>query len=75
MREDGDPSYEIAIGSLDDPNAIPPMSEQSGAESKLGWFDGMSGLPTQQTSDYRSEDDLKKLKSLQHPDFDTDHWS
>lgn len=74
MREDGDSSYEIAIGTLDDPNAIPAMREQSGAESKLDWFDLMSVLPAQKTSDYRSEDDLNQLKSLQHPDYDTDHW-
>lgn len=74
MREDGDPNYEIAIGTLDDANAIPPMSEQSGVESKLGWFDGLHRLAPQATSDYRSTDDLKKLKSLQHPDYDTERW-
>ena len=40
----------------------------------LDWFDRMSSLPTQKTSDYRSEDELNLLKSLQHPDRNTDHW-
>ena len=70
MREDGDPDYEIAIGALDDPNAIGPMTEQSGIESKIAWFDGLRDLPRQATADYRSAEDLVKLKSLQHPDRD-----
>ena len=74
MREDGDPNYEIAIGTLDDPNAIDPMTEQSGIESKVNWFDDMAGLPARATDDYRTAADLAKLKSLQHPDHDTEHW-
>lgn len=74
MREDGDPNFEMAIGTLDDPNAIGPMTEQSGIESKLGWFDGLPDLPRQKSGDDRSEDDMRKLKSLQHPDRDTEHW-
>ena len=74
MREDGDTNYEMAMGSLDDPTAIAPMTEQSGIESKVEWFDAMLGLPAQTTSDYRSPEDLRKLKSLQHPDHDTEHW-
>jgi hypothetical protein len=74
MREDGDENYEIAIGSLDNPNAVGPMIDQAGIESKLVWFDGMTGLPPKRTSDYRSAEDLKRLKSLQHPDHDTEHW-
>jgi hypothetical protein len=74
MREDGDQNYEIAIGSLDDPDAIAPLTEQSGVESKRAWFDAMSGLPARMTSDCRSPDDLVRLRSLQHPDHDTEHW-
>ncbi len=74
MREDGDPHYEIAIGSLDNPNAIGAMTEQSGIESKVAWFDAMATLPTQRTSDYRTAGELQRLKSLQHPDHDTEHW-
>jgi hypothetical protein len=70
MREDGDLNFEIAIGSLDNPNAIGPMTEQAGVESKLDWFDAMHLLPSKKTTDYRSPEDLQKLKSLQHPDYD-----
>lgn len=74
MREDGDPYYEIAIGSFDDPNAIGAMTGQAGIESKVPWFDGMAGLPAQRTEDSRPPEDLAKLMSLQHPDHDTEHW-
>lgn len=74
MREDGDSNYEIAIGSLDDPDAIDDMTEQSGVESKTRWFDAMHMLPARKTSDYRGEADLQRLRSLQHPDHDTEQW-
>ena len=74
MQEDGDTVIEIAIGTLDDPNAVPPMTEQSGTESKLSWFDGMRELPERTTDEYRTAEDLAELRSLQHPDYDTEHW-
>jgi hypothetical protein len=72
MKEDGDPNYEIAIGSLDDPNAPAPLTGQVGIESKLRWFDTMRALPAHTTADDRRPEDLARLKSLQHPDWDTD---
>ncbi|MBI2719327.1 MAG: GFA family protein [Rhizobiales bacterium] len=74
MREDGDPRYEISIGSLDDPGAIGPMTDQSGIESRVPWFASMFTLPERTTAECRSAEDLVKLKSLQHPDHDTEHW-
>jgi hypothetical protein len=74
MHEDGDANYELAIGALDNPNAIAAMTEQSGIESKLAWFDAMFSLPRQATADYRTPEDLERLRSLQHPDHDTEHW-
>jgi hypothetical protein len=70
MREDGDPQYEMTIGSLDNPNAAPPI-RAVGAESKLDWFDTMATLPSLRTEEDRSPDELAKLTSLQHPDYDT----
>jgi hypothetical protein len=74
MREDGDANYEMAIGSLDDPNAIAAMDHQVGIESKVSWFDAMVTLPGMRTEDDRSPEDMKRLRSLQHPDDDTRHW-
>ncbi len=73
MKEDGDPNYEIAIGSLDDPEAARP-DHQSGTESELSWFAGLHELPRQETADYRTAEDLERLKSRQHPDHDTPEW-
>jgi hypothetical protein len=72
MREDGDSNIEIAIGTLDDPADIPRLSRQSAVESRLPWFSTMHSLPEERMRDYRTPEDLKKLKSFQHPDFDTD---
>ena len=73
MKEDGDPNYEIAIGTLDNPELAPP-SDQVGIESELSWFKPLSSLPRQSTEDDRSPEDLKKLRRLQHPDRDTETW-
>ena len=73
MSEDGDPTYEIAIGSLDDPEAAAP-DHQVGVESRLSWFAGLSSLPGETTEENRSREDLARLKSRQHPDCDTAEW-
>jgi hypothetical protein len=73
MLEDGSPVYDIAIGTLDDPNRAPPI-EQVGIESKVSWFDRLSLLPAHRTQDERSAADLEKLATFQHPDHDTESW-
>lgn len=73
MKEDGDPVYEIAIGTLDDPEAAPP-ADQAGVEAELSWFKSMPHLARQRTEDYRTPEDMAKLRSLQHPDHDTSEW-
>jgi hypothetical protein len=71
MREDGDSNFEIAVGTLDDPVDIPVFSRQSAVESRMPWFGTLHQLPEERMTDYRSAEDLEKLKSLQHPDHDT----
>jgi len=73
MKEDGDPNYEIAIGSLDDPELAPP-TEQAGVESELSWFKSMSSQPGYTTEGKASPERMAKLKTLQHPDHDTETW-
>ncbi len=68
MHEDGDANIELAIGTLDHPNDIPPLSRQSGVESRVHWFAAMMDLPEETTANYRTTEDLHRLKSLQHPD-------
>jgi hypothetical protein len=73
MKEDDYRYYEMTIGSLDNPELAPP-STQVGIESELTWFGTLASLPRKRTEDDRTPDDLKKLKSLQHPDRDTETW-
>jgi len=73
MKEDGDPHYEIAIGTLDDPERAAPI-HQVGIESELSWFRTLMNLPDHSTEDDRTPEDLAKLRSLQHPDHDTKEW-
>jgi hypothetical protein len=73
MKDDGDPNYEIAIGSLDDPNLAPP-TKQVGVESELKWFRALHTLPRQETKDYNTPAQLAKYRSRQHPDHDTSLW-
>jgi hypothetical protein len=71
MREDGDENIELAVGTLEDPTRIGPLTKQSAVESRLPWFSTLHQLPEELMTDYRTPEDLGKLKSLQHPDFDT----
>jgi hypothetical protein len=74
MFEQEDTNIDLAIGSLDEPNAIASLTSQIGIESKLDWFDAMHNLPHATTAQTRTSNDLAKLKSLQHPDHDTEEW-
>jgi hypothetical protein len=71
MREDGDSTIEIAIGSLDQPSAIPPLRLQSAVEHRVAWFTTMHLLPEETLQNSRTPADLAKLKSFQHPDAET----
>jgi hypothetical protein len=72
MREDGDPNCELAVGALDDPGLIRRLGRQVGVESKVPWFDSISGLPAETTDQGWASDGMAdKLRSLQHPDRDT----
>jgi hypothetical protein len=74
LHEDGDANCEIAMGAFDEPNRLGPIAEQGGIESRVAWFNDMHSAPARTTAESRSPEDLAKLKSLQHPDHDTDTW-
>ena len=74
MREDGDVNFEISTGAFDSLSSIGPLAEQVGVESRVSWFNDMHRLPEKTTAETRTPQDLAKLKSLQHPDHDTEHW-
>jgi hypothetical protein len=56
----------VTIGSLDDPAAVKPIS-QDGVEARIGWFGDLAGLPEIFT-------DAPARVIHQHPDHDTDRW-
>jgi hypothetical protein len=72
MLEDGHPDIELAIGTLDDPNAV-TLEGQVGVESKLAWFDGMPQLPPE-TTDQNNPAAARLYHTRQHPDHDTEQW-
>ena len=59
----------VAIGSLDEPGRVKPVS-QYGIESRLPAFFELAGLPSETTVESTPADWLPKLTSRQHPDHD-----
>jgi len=61
---------EIAIATLDDPNAVPPVI-QVGMESRLAWTDSLAALPTcGEAEEAKMAPFYAGLVSHQHPDHD-----
>lgn len=61
---------EIAIATLDNPAAVPPVI-QVGLESRLPWCEGLSTLPTRTTDEEaKVEPFFSRIVSYQHPDRD-----
>jgi hypothetical protein len=73
MHDDGAINFDMAIGTLDDPNRTPPTS-QVGVESELTWFRSLASLPRFRTQDCNSPVELARYVSRQHPDHDTVDW-
>lgn len=73
MRENDEP-YEIAVFSLDHPDMAGAPLRQSGVESRAPWIASLAALPSEETTDYRTPEDMRRLRSRQHPDHDTDRW-
>ena len=63
----------IALGSLDHPEREIPVNAY-GAEAEMPWFDWLPGLPAKATESSTTPEHLKQIKSLQHPDHDTEIW-
>ena len=65
----------VAIGSLDDPAAFPPV-DQHGVESRLSWVNDLGQLPDRPSTEAEAPDTSAFIKSTnhQHPDHDTTSW-
>lgn len=62
----------LAIGAFDDPSTIAP-EVQFGGEAKLAYADHLADLPMRETIEDAAETSyLADIRSLQHPDHDTD---
>ena len=64
---------EIAIATLDDPTQAPPVT-QVNVTDKLHFVDQLHQLPVRENA-VGEISFMENLKSYQHPDHDTDHWS
>lgn len=73
MQDDGETVMDLAICTLDDPEAAPPTA-QTGVESRLSWFAGLASLPQQTTIENNPAASQGHYRSCQHPDHDTEKW-
>jgi len=74
LLEEGEPNIEIAMGTFDRVEKLGPFDHQSGVESRIPWCGDLDHVPSRKTTDYRTPEDMVRLKSLQHPDHDTEVW-
>ena len=69
FRYVGSDRIDVALASLDDPEAISPARE-FGYESRLGWLDLLGTLPHSTTEGSTPAAALKTYASRQHPDHE-----
>jgi hypothetical protein len=71
----GKPRISISIGSLDQPERVPPEL-QYGIESRLSYFAGLPSLPGDKTTEEDEPELAARIRAAnhQHPDHDTAAW-
>ena len=69
FRYVGSDRLDVALATLDEPNAITPARE-FGYESRLPWLDLLGTLPNSTTEGATPAAALKTYASRQHPDHD-----
>lgn len=73
MRSADEP-YDMTIGSLDHPDALPPLKSQIGIESQCRWFRDLATIPAFPTTAAYDGREPGRERSFQHPDHDTTVW-
>ena len=65
----------ITTGSLDDPALFPPLV-QFGIEARMPWFEGLTALPAEGTTEETMTGAVAAIRASnrQHPDHDTARW-
>ena len=71
----GSDTIAVTLGSLDDPNAVEPESND-GVESRVCFFPALAGKPNRfsDRSDLAGGLETIRLSNHQHPDHDTAEW-
>jgi len=64
----------VALGTLDDPAAVPPRF-QCGTEGRMPWFADLAGLPSDPADDAAWYEEIAASGINQHPDSDTAEWT
>ncbi len=69
------PRISVALGSLDQPEKIPPQ-RQYGPEGRMSWFATLPALPGEATTEEEEPELARRIAvtSHQHPDHDTSVW-
>ncbi len=75
MRDADDTKIFLTLGTLDDPNRVPPK-QQVGNEAMLTWFAGLHHLPGTTTTEEDWPVGARSVRQTnhQHPDYDTKDW-
>ena len=63
----------IALGSLDDPDAVRPVM-QSSTGRRMSWFHALDGLPVEAEPETPDRENAIAASNHQHPDHDTTSW-
>jgi hypothetical protein len=67
FRYPGKDRISITLGSIDEPDAVPP-TEHIGVESRVAWWIGVETLPARTTN---QDQPGLRVEDFQHPDHDT----
>lgn len=75
LQDIGDDRMYFSIGSLDRPEDVVPAREY-GIEAKLPYFDKLTGLPGDVTTEDHDPEAARRIAASnhQHPDRDTEAW-
>jgi hypothetical protein len=74
FMRDRDQPYDMTVGSLDHPDALPSFKSQIGTESQTRWFRDLASVPASPTSAAYDGREPGAENSFQHPDHDTARW-
>ena len=63
MFEHGDTCLDLAVGTMDNPNAVKSLQSQIGVESRVHWFSTLHELPQARTDQTRNSSGNPKISA------------